>query len=77
MAKISAYGDEKLREWKDEDGCRLVLTKQGRVLRNYLKGDALTTLTGRVVTKGQQLPQQRIDRVAALAERLGFTEEVL
>lgn len=75
MAKISAYGDEKLKEWKSEDGCRMVLTKQGRVLRNYLKGDALTTLAGRVQRSNDKaLPQQRIDKVAALAERLGFKE---
>jgi hypothetical protein len=44
MAKISAYGDSKAAEWKDRHGCRLVLTEKGRVLRNYLKGDGLSTV---------------------------------
>jgi hypothetical protein len=42
MAKISANGDEAVRAWKHADGRRLVLTRKGRLLGNWLKGDKLT-----------------------------------
>lgn len=44
MAKISAHGDEAIAAYKDESGCRMVLTKKRRLLRNYLKGDKLTVI---------------------------------
>lgn len=70
MAKISARGDSKAAEWKDGHGCRLVLTEQGRVLRNYLKGDGLTT----VVTfqmRGRNKPT--LDEVEQYAQMGGFS----
>lgn len=65
MAKISARGDEKVASWKTADGCRLVLTKQGRLLRNYLKGDGLSVVAKAVTP----------ERAARYADRLGFVKE--
>lgn len=44
MAKISAYGDEAATRWVHADGRRLVLTRKGRLLGNWLKGDPLKVL---------------------------------
>lgn len=65
MAKITANGDEAARTWRDVDGCKLVWTKKGRLLRNYLKGDSLT-----IVRKGVQE-----DTAEAYARALGFERE--
>jgi hypothetical protein len=70
MAKISAHGDSKAAEWKDETGCRLVLTDNGRVLRNYLKGDGLSTCPAFQMRGARNRPT--VDEVEDYAQRLGF-----
>ena len=70
MAKISAHGEEKAAEWKDPSGCRLVLTSGGRVLRNYLKGDGLSTCPAFTMRGARNRPT--VDEVEEYAQRLGF-----
>jgi hypothetical protein len=71
MAKISAHGDKKAGEWKDSTGCRIVLTEQGRVLRNYLKGDDLT-IAPVFVMRGHKR-KATLEEGEDYARRLGFT----